>query len=202
MEAESGATTTPSSWIRLNKRSNNLLEEALESIEEPSHVSMAPEVCKRKRRSLLDVIGRDEAWLADCEVKSHYSIVTLPFPRSWHFCHQPEAPHIHPCPRSTVIQAAVSSSLSQSPQLGIESQTVETEERPRRGLTKGDAILIYLLQLGPKDPQKANTIARHYNISPKAVRDVWAHKSWVSATTPFLPLVHGWRMANSSQCRA
>jgi len=188
------------SWSLLSNHSRDLLDEAFGIIDAPSPdlMSQETETCERERRSLLDVVGKDEAWLADRAAESHYAVLTLPLPSSLGLRHQYKAslqPQ-DPCGHDNETRAAAPSPSSSQP--GMAVQTTEIAGAPHKKLTKQDAILIYFLQLGPRDPQKTNNIARHYNISAKAVRDIWTHKSWLAATTPFLPIVHG-NLAASTQ---
>jgi hypothetical protein len=62
-------------------------------------------------------------------------------------------------------------------------------------LTKEQAVEIYKIKLvvassalaggllQQRNPTKTTSIGRFYNVSPKAVRDIWNHVTWKSATS-------------------
>jgi hypothetical protein len=62
-------------------------------------------------------------------------------------------------------------------------------------LTKDQAVEIYKVKLdlnhgygdrmdAMKSRNRSVPVARHYNVSPKTVRDIWNHVSWKHATYP------------------
>jgi len=52
----------------------------------------------------------------------------------------------------------------------------------RRGLTRDEAVAIYLAKLGPKMGKAARRLADEFGITAKAVRDVWTNKTWKAKT--------------------
>ena len=184
-------------WSRMNFRTHGLLEDALKNTDTSSYVPLKLAAYESARCEILRVLERDEAWLASCEERSAYLIATLQLPLSWRMRNHYEACQC--TPSSTLAKDRMQSDPASDQSTTLDASSV-VEQRAqaaqsvnRKGLTQADAIVIYLAQLGLKDPHAAANIASEYGISAKAVRDVWTHKSWISATTPFLPLVYGWR---------
>jgi len=54
--------------------------------------------------------------------------------------------------------------------------------RSRSRLTHEEAVAIFLAKLGPKVARTASLLAAEFRITPKAVRDIWAMKTWSEHT--------------------
>lgn len=171
------------------------------------------DACAQARRDILAVLGRDEAWLASCVARSKRDMAALssPEPLSPAACILRTSEVPLDATHETLTDAALASSqsdlgghetgdcLPSTPQNApseLVVPVVEAGSTLRPGLTAADAVVVFLLQLGPRNPQKANLIAREFGITSKAVRDVWTQKSWVSVTTPFWTIVHGPSLAS------
>ena len=64
--------------------------------------------------------------------------------------------------------------------------------RSLRQLTSDEAASIYLAQHGPKSLRAAARLAHEFNVTAKAIRDVWTRKTWVAET------MHVWSMTASN----
>jgi len=61
----------------------------------------------------------------------------------------------------------------------------------RGKLTSHHAVAIFLVKLRPKQgPKAAEKLALEFGVTAKAIRDVWARKSWVNHTMPY------WELSN------
>jgi hypothetical protein len=56
--------------------------------------------------------------------------------------------------------------------------------RKLRQLTSEEAIAIYLAKHSPKSLKASSRLAHEFNVSAKAIRDVWTCKTWVTETMP------------------
>ena len=56
-------------------------------------------------------------------------------------------------------------------------------------LTAKNAVEIYKMKKH-KTPKSAASMAAKYSVTPKAVRDIWTHVTWTTATWPFWTTKH------------
>jgi hypothetical protein len=64
----------------------------------------------------------------------------------------------------------------------------------RERLTKEQVLNIFKIRFGPAKATKtysssAASIARHYSVSEKAIRDIWSRRTWASETAHLHPVV-------------
>ena len=79
------------------------------------------------------------------------------------------------------MPSTTSTPRTNSPLL-LRGQAPTERGKPRHRLTREDAAVIYLARLGSRSHKKATRLAAEFGITPKAVRDVWARKTWVAET--------------------
>ena len=87
-----------------------------------------------------------------------------------------------PCTSATTSDACVESE-ARTPSI-----TTESPEGKKRGLTAKDAIKVYMRKRA-RTSRTSSELAMEYGVTAKAVRDVWARKTWINETMPFWELV-------------
>ena len=72
--------------------------------------------------------------------------------------------------------------------------SAEAKLRKRAKMTKEQVINIFKIKYGPAKETKmhssrAASIARHYSVSEKTIRDIWKRRTWASETAHLHPVV-------------
>ena len=58
-----------------------------------------------------------------------------------------------------------------------------------RMLTRDEARTIYQVKVSGKSAHDASRLGEYYRVTPKTIRDIWIHRTWVHATVPLWTLV-------------
>ena len=64
----------------------------------------------------------------------------------------------------------------------------QSAKRVKTRLTREEAVAIFLAQRGPKSTRTTSLLAAEFNVTPKAVRDIWHRQTWCAQTEGLLTM--------------
>ena len=67
-------------------------------------------------------------------------------------------------------------------------------------ITAKHARAIYIVKTNGKTPRDARRLAVQYGVTPKAVRDIWNHRTWKHATVSLWPLDEANKYIKNNLC--
>ena len=87
-------------------------------------------------------------------------------------------------PRFQDSEPFLGSSVVQPAAIDLSAQPEVPTAVPERGRLTPDQAIYIFLQKETKSSRTAALLAAEYGVTPKAIRDIWSHRTWAHSTRP------------------